>query len=126
MVAAPPAVITAESCTPPNGAVDPEETVTADFPLRNNGDASTNNLVATLVAGGGITPQSGPQTYGALSPLDPNPTSRPFTFVAQGACGSMVTATLHLQDGPNDLGNVTFTFRLGTIVTGTQRSRTTR
>ena len=28
-----------------------------------------------------------------------------------------VTATLHLQDGPNDLGNVTFTFRLGTTVT---------
>jgi subtilisin-like proprotein convertase family protein len=119
VVAVPPAVVTTESCSAPNGAVDPEETITANFPLRNNGDGSTTNLVATLLAGGGITPQSGPQSYGVLSPLDPNPTSRPFTFVAQGTCGSMVTATLHLQDGANDLGNVTFTFRLGTTVTGT-------
>ena len=115
--AAPPATITAESCTPPNNAIDPEETVTVELPLRNNGDGSTTNLVATLQAGGGITPQSGPQTYGVLSPLDPNPTSRPFTFVAQGSCGSTVTATLQLQDGATNLGTTTFTFVLGSTVT---------
>ena len=115
--AAPPATITAESCTPPNNAIDPEETVTVELPLRNNGDGSTTNLVATLQPGGGITPQSGPQTYGVLSPLDPNPTSRPFTFVAQGSCGSTVTATLQLQDGATNLGTTTFTFVLGSTVT---------
>jgi hypothetical protein len=41
--------------------------------------------------------------------------SRPFTFIANGNCGDTVTATLHLQDGVIDLGNVTFTFRLGTV-----------
>lgn len=115
--AAPPATITAESCNPPNSAIDPEETVTVELPLRNNGDGSTSDLVATLVPGGGITPQSGPQNYGVLSPLDPNPTSRPFTFVAQGSCGSTITATLQLQDGETDLGTTTFTFLLGATVT---------
>ncbi len=115
--AAPPATITAESCAPPNNAIDPEETVTVELPLRNNGDGSTTNLVATLQPGGGITPQSGPQNYGVLSPLDPNPTSRPFTFVAQGSCGSTVTATLQLQDGATNLGTTTFTFVLGSTVT---------
>jgi subtilisin-like proprotein convertase family protein len=117
--AAPPATITAESCTPPNNAIDPEETVTVELPLRNNGTGSTTNLVATLQPGGGITPQSGPQTYGVLNPLDPNPTSRPFTFVAQGSCGSTVTATLQLQDGATNLGTATFTFVLGSTVTNT-------
>ena len=115
--AAPPATITAESCTPANNAIDPEETVTVELPLRNNGDGSTTNLVATLQPGGGITPHSGPQPYGMLNPLDPNPTSRPFTFVAQGSCGSTVTATLHLQDGITDLGTTSFTFVLGSTIT---------
>ena len=115
--AAPPATITAESCAPANNAIDPEETVTVELPLRNNGDGSASNLVATLLPGGGITPQSGPQNYGVLSPLDPNPTSRPFTFVAQGSCGATITATLQLQDGETDLGTTTFTFLLGATVT---------
>jgi subtilisin-like proprotein convertase family protein len=117
IVAAPPATITAESCPAPNNAIDPGEFVTVELPLRNNGDDSTTDLVATLQPGGGITPQSGPQTYGVLSPLDANPTSRPFTFVAQGSCGSVVTATVHLQDGATDLGTKTFTFVLGSTVT---------
>jgi hypothetical protein len=37
--------------------------------------------------------------------------------VAQGSCGSTVTATLHLQDGATDLGTTTFTFVLGATVT---------
>ena len=117
VVPAPPASITAESCPPDNNAIDPGEIVTVELPLRNNGDDSTANLVATLQPGGGITPLSGPQNYGVLSPLDPNPTSRPFTFVAQGSCGSTVTATLHLHDGVTDLGTTSFTFVLGSTVT---------
>jgi subtilisin-like proprotein convertase family protein len=117
--AAPPATITAESCPPTNNAIDPGEAVTVELPLRNHGTDSTTNLVATLQPGGGITPQSGPQTYGVLGPLDPNPTSRPITFVAQGSCGSTVTATLQLQDGAIDLGTATFTFVLGSTITNT-------
>lgn len=117
MEAAPPADITAESCAPANDAIDPEETVTVELPLRNIGDGATTNLVATLVPGGGITPVTTSQSYGVLHPLDPAPTSRPFTFVAQGSCGSTITATLQLQDGASNLGTVTFTFVLGTTVT---------
>lgn len=117
MEAAPPADITVESCDPQNDAIDPEETVTVELPLRNVGDGATTNLVATLQASGGITPVTTSQNYGVLHPLDPGPTSRPFTFVAQGSCGSTVTATLQLQDGANNLGTVTFTFVLGTTLT---------
>ena len=41
-------VITAESCLPHNGAIDPGETVTLDVTLRNTGAAATTNLVVTL------------------------------------------------------------------------------
>jgi hypothetical protein len=42
--------------------------------------------------------------------------SQPFTFVANGTCGGTISATLHLQDGALDLGNVNYTFTLGTTV----------
>jgi len=115
IVAVPPAVLTAETCTPGNNAVDPNEQVTMSFPLQNNGTGSTTNLVATLQATGGVTSPSGPQTYGAVAPVG-GPVSRPFTFVATGSCGGTVTATLQLQDGATDLGTVTFTIPLGANV----------
>jgi subtilisin-like proprotein convertase family protein len=111
--AAPPATITAESASPANNAPDPDETVTALFPLRNFGTGATTNLVATLLPGGGILAPSGPETYGVITPIG-GTVSRPFTFVADGTCGDTITATLQLQDGPDDLGTVSFTFTLGT------------
>jgi hypothetical protein len=41
------------------------------------------------------------------------PFSRPFTFIATGACGSTNTATLDLQDGSANLGTVSFSYVLG-------------
>jgi len=114
IVAAPPAVITAESASPANNAPDPDETVTALFPLQNLGTGATTNLVATLLPTGGILAPSGPETYGVISPIN-GTVSRPFTFVADGSCGDTITASLQLQDGPDDLGIVTFTFQLGTL-----------
>jgi subtilisin-like proprotein convertase family protein len=116
--AAPPATIEEESCLPANMAVDPEETVTVEFPVVNTGDGPTTNLVATLQNSGGVVPVTTTQSYGAVSPVG-GPVSRPFSFVAQGSCGQMITATLQLQDGPTNLGTVTYTFRLGTTATGT-------
>ena len=114
ILAAPPAVITGESCGPANGAVDPDETVTVNFPLRNVGTGHTSNLVATLLPGGGVNQPGGPQSYGVLTVGGP-PVERPFSFVPSGTCGGSVTATLHLQDGTTDLGNVSFNLVLGTI-----------
>ena len=58
--------ITAESCSLPNNAIDPGETVTLNFDLTNIGTANTTNLVATMQATGGVTAPSGPQNYGVL------------------------------------------------------------
>lgn len=117
MIAAPPAVLVSESAVPANGAADPDETVTMSFPLENVGSGYTTNLVATLLAGGGITPQGGPQSYGAMSPIG-GPVSRNFTFVPQGNCGDDVTATFALSDDGTDLGTVSFSIRLGATAIG--------
>ena len=116
--AAPPVTITNESCLPGNGAPDPDETVTVNFPLRNIGTDNTTNLVATLLPGGGVLAPSGPQTYGPLTPGGPT-VSRPFTFTVAGFCGGDLMATLALQDGAMNLGTVTFTIRVGATVSAT-------
>ena len=106
--------ITAESCAPANNAIDPGEMVTLNFGLANVGTANTTNLVATLQSGGGVSSPSGPQNYGALVAMGA-PVTRPFTFTASTTCGQPITATFHLQDGANDLGNVTFSFQTGAL-----------
>ena len=115
--AAPPPVITAESVSPANNAADPEETVTVNLSLINNGGSPTTSLVATLQPTGGVAGPSGPQNYGVLA-ASGGTAARPFTFTAQGACGSNITLTLALQDGANNLGTVTFTMTLGTTAVG--------
>jgi len=102
--------------SPANNTPDPGETVTANFPLVNVGDGNTTNLVATLQNSGGVTPVTSFQSYGAVLAAGPA-VSKPFTFVAAGTCGNTITSTFHLQDGVLDLGNVAYTFRLGTVST---------
>ncbi|MGO8925643.1 MAG: immunoglobulin domain-containing protein [Limisphaerales bacterium] len=103
-------VLVMEGC--PNGAVDPGETVTVNFGLKNIGTADTTNLVATLLSTGGITSPSGPQTYGVLS-TNGTAVVLPFTFTAAGVCGGTNIASLQLRDGEANLETVTFSFRLG-------------
>jgi subtilisin-like proprotein convertase family protein len=110
--AVPPAVLTAESISPANNAPDPEETVTVNLSLINVGGNNTTNLVATLQPTGGVAGPSGPQNYGVVVAGGPAVT-RPFTFTAQGTCGSTITLTLALQDGSTNLGTVTYTLTLG-------------
>ena len=116
--ASPPPVITAESISPANNAADPEETVTVNLSLVNLGGSPTTNLVATLQPTGGVAGPSSPQNYGVLAASGGTAT-RPFTFTAQGTCGSTITLTLALQDGATNLGTVTFTMTLGALVTTT-------
>jgi hypothetical protein len=102
---------TNESCAPANGAVDPGETVTVNLPIANTGAAPTNNLTATLQNGGGVTPITTTQNYGAIAA---NATAtRAFQFTAGGACGNTVTATLQLQDGAAIYSSISYTIRLG-------------
>lgn len=101
-----------EGCPPANNSVDPGETVTLNFALQNMGTSSTTNLVATLQADAEILSPSPAQTYGSL-PVGGVPENKPFTFTANGACGSSVTARLLLQDGSANLGMIDFTIPLG-------------
>jgi subtilisin-like proprotein convertase family protein len=109
--------IAAESCSPPNGAIDPDETVSVSFALANAGSANTTNLVATLLPTGGVQTPSGPQAYGVIA-TDGTSAARTFSFVPAGTCGGTVTATLQLQDGTTDLGTVSFPLTLGTTAAG--------
>ena len=97
-----------------NGGIDPGETVTVNFGIKNAGSASTTNLVATLLASGGVTLPSSPQNFGALA-AGGGAASLPFTFVASGNCGGSLAATLQLQDGPTSYGTVTYNFVLGVL-----------
>jgi hypothetical protein len=92
--------------------VDPGETVTVNFGLRNAGTANTTNLVATLLSSGGVTLPNAAQTYGALVSGGAG-VARPFAFTATGVCGGVNTATLQLQDGAANLGAIAFPFTLG-------------
>jgi subtilisin-like proprotein convertase family protein len=109
--------VVAESCSAPNGAIDPDETVGVSFALANAGSGSTTNLVATLLPTGGVQTPSAPQTYGAIA-TDGSSVARTFSFVPAGTCGGTVTATLQLQDGPTSLGTVTYPLKLGTTAAG--------
>ncbi|HEY6167374.1 MAG TPA: PKD domain-containing protein, partial [Verrucomicrobiae bacterium] len=100
--------LVSENCAPTNGVIDPNEAVTVSFTLTNvsQGAASTTNLVATLLQGGGITAPGAPQTYGVIT-AHGAAVSRSFTFTANGSCGDTLVAVLQLQDGSNNLGTVT-------------------
>jgi hypothetical protein len=102
----------AESCAATNGTIDPDETVTILFTLKNSGLADTTNLVVALLATNGVVSPSAPQTYGALVAGGPA-VSQPFTFTAAGVCGDSIKARLQLQDGTTDLGTISVSLSLG-------------
>ncbi len=111
------AVLVSENCAPTNGVIDPSETVTVKFALRNQGGSNTINLVATLLAGNGVSSPSAPQSYGVVIGGGASVTQS-FTFSASGPCGSSIAPRLQLQDGTNNLGTVSFSFTLGATVAG--------
>src|SRR5438093_1660609 len=100
---------------PITGGIDPGETVAINFELRNVGTQPTATLVGTLLAGGGVLAPSAPRTYGVLQPMGAA-VGGTFSFTAEGTNGGIVTATLQLNDGPFDLGRVSFNFPLGNVV----------
>ncbi len=104
--------LSTESCV--NGAPEPGEFVTILVSLRNTGSVATQDLIATLMTGGGIILPSPPQNYGAMSVNGPT-VARPFMFRISPSvpCGSRVTMTIHLQDGPSDLGNLAIELQIG-------------
>jgi len=111
------ASIVTESCTPANSALDPGETVTLSLCVLNSGTADTTAATTgTLQATGGVLTPSAPQVYGAILAGGPA-VCRNFTFTVDPglACGGSVTATLQIQDGATDLGNVVYNLITGTL-----------
>jgi hypothetical protein len=106
------ATLVTEGCPPANGAVDPGELVTVSFCIQNTGLSNTTNLVGTLLSTGGVLSPSGPQNYGVVT-AGGAAVCRDFTFTAAGICGGTITASIQFQDGPDDLGTLTYTFTLG-------------
>lgn len=112
------AALVAESCSATNDAIDPGETVTVNFTLKNIGTADLTNLVATLLTINGVMATSGAQTYGALL-AGGGAVTLPFSFTTTGACGENLPAVLHLQEGSADFGQVSRNFILGTLTPAT-------
>ena len=110
------ATILVEGCSPPNGAINPGETVTVNFSLKNLGAIKTTNLIAILQASTNVLAPSAPQSYGVLSGGGPA-VIRAFSFTAIGDCGQTITPTFKLVDGPTFLGTLGFNFQLGVPVT---------
>jgi subtilisin-like proprotein convertase family protein len=108
------ASVTADSCNS-NGVIDPNETVTVSFGIKNTGSDNTGNLMATLQPTGGVTNPSSPQNYGVVVAGGAT-VYKSFTFTADNlACGSTLVATLQLQDGGTDLGTITYNFTTGAL-----------
>ena len=127
-VAAPIPVITpggygvaAEGCFPTNGAVDPGETMTVNFGLKNVGAGDTAHLVATLLATNGVLAPSAPQDYGALTAGGAT-VNRAFTFTAIGSCGGTINPVFSLQDGSTNYGTVSLSVPLGLMLVATNGS----
>jgi uncharacterized delta-60 repeat protein/uncharacterized repeat protein (TIGR01451 family) len=112
------AALTSES-GPVNGVIDPGETVTLLFALRDSTGTNTVNLVATLQTNNSVVPvpPNTPQTYGALTVHGPS-VSRPFSFTASGVNGQTISATFQLRDGAINRGLAVFNFTLGQSTAG--------
>ena len=109
------ALLTAESFAPTNGAIEPGETVTVRLYLQNAGNVSTTNLMARLLATGGVTaPTTATLSYGVLAPGG-LPSSNLFSFTAAGTNGGSIVATLQISGDIST--NVSFTFQLPKVVT---------
>jgi uncharacterized repeat protein (TIGR01451 family) len=99
-----------------NGGLDSNENVTVTFNVKNIGSLATSDLVASLLPTNGVASPSPRQSYGALPP-DGSVVGRSFSFTAVPTADGIVTATLQLGDGTNDLGQIAYRFALTRIIT---------
>jgi hypothetical protein len=98
----------------PNGNLDPGESVTASLCLTNISANSANSVTGTLLATGGLTSPSAPQSYGVIPALAT--VCRSYTFTVVAACGATVTATLQTQEGGGPILTSSYSFTVGTAV----------
>ncbi len=115
------AALIAENCVPNNNAIDPGETDTVTFVIKNKSGAAISNVRVSLNAdpANGPTFVSGSQVVGDMA-KDAS-ASVTFTFLNVMACNGKATMTLAIKSGTafaTDQGTVTFTSLVG-VITGT-------
>lgn len=104
--------LVSESYLPPNGIIDPGESVNMLFGFRVSA-GNPVNLTATLLTTNGVSSPSGPQNYGTLVAYKAS-AFRAFSFTANGTNSQRIAATFQLANGVTNLGQAAFTFTLGT------------
>jgi hypothetical protein len=110
--------LSAENCSPTNGAIDPGETVTLSYVVRNAGSVNTTNLVTTLLMTNGVYWPSSAKVAGALL-AGGSSITQAFSFTAVGICSGTITPVLQFQDGAANLGSAYRTLLLGMPVVPT-------
>lgn len=100
-----------------NGAIESGEDVTVRLALKNIGDQTTSNLVATLQTGNGVSSPATPsRNYGVLKPCGLS-VARDFSFKCTAPSNSLLVVTLVLEDSGQSFGSVEFRFHVGPQVT---------
>lgn len=102
-----------ESCLPTNGVIDPGETVTIEVAIRSFLPWTTTNLIGTLLTNGGVFGVGAPYSFGVVDGGGGPVVTGLFSYVANGACGGLISNVVQLTDGTNSAGSVTFNWLLG-------------
>ncbi len=101
-------VLSVEGFIPGDGAIDPGETVTVGFILKNTGNIpSAANVFATLLPTGGVITNNGPQTTNCGIFQPGGVFTNQFRFTAS-TNGGTLTATLQLSGGATNKVSYTF------------------
>jgi hypothetical protein len=111
------ATLLEEACAPGNGTIDPGETVTVRFCVRNIGGANAGNLVGDLEESGGVGDAPFPVEFGEVLAGGPDVCADVVFTADEGlVCGVDVTPDLELEDGATDLGVAAYALPSGTAI----------
>lgn len=110
--------LTAESCLPANGFIDPGETNTLSFVVKNTSGADRANVKVNILPQGGVTFPSGEVAVGGVAKDATFTVS--FSFRADGSCRGSLTPTLRVTSDGVAATDITYiSFQLGATVKAT-------
>lgn len=105
------ATLVREGYAPANHVIDPGETVTVRFNVRNAGFSSSSNAVVTLLAQGGVSSPDSPQSLGTLAAQ--TDTYVDFSFTANAALGEQLSTVIQIAEASKVYGSFSNSFTIG-------------